>query len=68
MVKAPTGGLDRVVEITDVGRNNVGVAVLRRSALKPGGTLNGINQTKVTEVHYVVSDQGTLVLGTDVRT
>ena len=67
VVKAPTGGTDRVVKIVDVGRYNVGVAVLRRGALKPGGTLNGINHTKVTEVYYVVSGQGTMVMGTDVK-
>jgi mannose-6-phosphate isomerase-like protein (cupin superfamily) len=67
VVKAPTGGLDRVVKIVDDGRNNVGVAVLRRGALKPGGILNGINHTKVSEVYYVVSGEGTIVMGTDVK-
>ena len=59
--------LDRVVKIVDVGRNNVGVAVLRRGALKPGGALNGINHTNVSEVYYVVSGGGTMVMGTDVK-
>jgi mannose-6-phosphate isomerase-like protein (cupin superfamily) len=67
VVKAPTGGADREVKIVDVGRYNVGVAVLRRGALKPGGTLSGINHTKVTEVYYVVSGEGTMVMGTDVK-
>jgi len=67
VVKAPTGGADREVKIVDVGRYNLGVAVLRRSALKPGGTLNGINHTKLTEVYYVVSGEGTMVMGTDVK-
>jgi quercetin dioxygenase-like cupin family protein len=67
VVKAPTGGPDREVKIVDVGRYNVGVAVLRRGALKPGGTLSGINHTKVTEVYYVVSGEGTMVMGTDVK-
>jgi mannose-6-phosphate isomerase-like protein (cupin superfamily) len=67
VVKAPTGGADREVKIVDVGRYNVGVAVLRRGALKPGGTLSGINHTKVTEVYYVVSGAGTMVMGTDVK-
>src|SRR6476660_7198642 len=53
VVKAPGGGADREIKIVDVGRYNVGVAVLRRGALKPGGTLSGINHTKVTEVYYV---------------
>jgi mannose-6-phosphate isomerase-like protein (cupin superfamily) len=67
VVKAPTGGADREVKIVDVGRYNVGVAILRRGALKPGGTLSGINHTKVTEVYYVVSGEGTMVMGTDVK-
>lgn len=67
VVKAPTGGADREVKIVDVGRYNVGVAVLRRGALKPGGSLGGINHTKVTEVYYVVSGEGTMVMGTDVK-
>jgi mannose-6-phosphate isomerase-like protein (cupin superfamily) len=66
VVKTPTGGADREVKIVDVGRYNVGVAVLRRGALKPG-TLSGINHTKVTEVYYVVSGEGTMVMGTDVK-
>jgi mannose-6-phosphate isomerase-like protein (cupin superfamily) len=67
VVQAPNGGADREVKIVDVGRYNVGVAVLRRGALKPGGTLSGINHTKVTEVYYVVSGEGTMVMGTDVK-
>jgi len=67
VVKAPAGGADREVKIVDVGRHNVGVAVLRRNALKPGGVLNGINHTKMTEVYYVVSGEGTMVMGTDVK-
>jgi mannose-6-phosphate isomerase-like protein (cupin superfamily) len=67
VVKAPTGGADREVRIVDVGRHNVGVAVLRRNALKPGGVLSGINHTRMTEVYYVVSGEGTMVMGTDVK-
>ena len=66
VVKAPGGG-DREIKIVDMGRYNLGVAVLRRAALKPGGTLGGINHTKVTEVYYVVSGEGTLVTGGDVK-
>jgi mannose-6-phosphate isomerase-like protein (cupin superfamily) len=67
VVKAPTGGADREVKIVDVGRHNVGVAVLRRTALKPGGVVSGINHTKMTEVYYVVSGEGTMIMGTDVK-
>ena len=65
VVKAPGGG-DREIKIVDVGPYNLGVAVLRRGALKPGGRLSGINHAKVTEVYYVVSGEGTLITGTDV--
>jgi quercetin dioxygenase-like cupin family protein len=66
VVKAPGGG-DREIKIVDVGPLNLGVAVLRRGTLKPGGPLNGINHSKVTEVYYVVSGEGTLITGTDVK-
>jgi len=66
VITAPTGGADREIKIVDVGRHNLGVAVLRRAAMKPGGPLSGINHTKMTEVYYVVSGEGTMVMGTDV--
>ena len=66
VVKAQGAGADREIKIVDVGRHNLGVAVLRRGALKPGGTLGGINHTKMTEVYYVVSGEGTMIMGTDV--
>jgi len=66
VVKAAGGG-DREIKIVDMGRYNLGVAVLRRAALKPGPTVGGINHTKVTEVYYVVSGEGTLVTGGDVK-
>lgn len=66
VVKAPGGG-DRMIKHLDMGGYNVGVAVLRRGATKKGGgTLTGINHTKVAEVYYVVSGSGTLITGTDV--
>jgi hypothetical protein len=37
------GGGDQEIKIVDMGRYNLGVAVLRRGALKPGATINGIN-------------------------
>ena len=67
VVKATGGGADREIKIVDMGRYNLGVAVLRRGALKPTATVGGINHTKVTEVYYVVSGEGTIVMGTDVR-
>jgi quercetin dioxygenase-like cupin family protein len=66
VVSAPGGG-DREIKIVDMGRYNLGVAVLRRGAIKPGATISGINHSKVTEVYYVVSGEGTLVMGGEVK-
>lgn len=67
VVNAPGGGGDRMIKHLDMGKYNVGVAVLRRGATKRGtGPLTGINHTKVAEVYYVVSGSGTLITGTDV--
>jgi len=66
VVKAPGGG-DREIKILDMGRYNLGVAVLRRGATKPGSPVGAINHTKVTEVYYVVSGSGTLVTGGEVK-
>jgi quercetin dioxygenase-like cupin family protein len=66
-VASSPGGGDREIKIVDLGRYNLGVAVLRRGAIKPGGAVGAINHTKVTEVYYVVSGDGTLVMGGDVK-
>ena len=66
VVRAPGGG-DREVRILDIGKYNLGVAALRRGAIKPGGSVNAINHTMVTEVYYVVSGTGTLVTGGEVE-
>jgi mannose-6-phosphate isomerase-like protein (cupin superfamily) len=66
VVKAPGGG-DREIKILDMGRYNLGVAVLRRGATRPGSPIGAINHTKITEVYYVVSGSGTLVTGGKVK-
>lgn len=66
VVSAPGGG-DREIKIVDLGKFNLGVAVLRRGATRPGAPLSGINHTKVTEAYYVVSGSGTLITGMDVE-
>ena len=66
VVSAPGGG-DREIKILGLGKFNLGIAVLRRAATRPGAPLNGINHTKLTEVYYVVSGEGTMVMGTDVK-
>ncbi len=65
VVSAPGGG-DREIKIVDNGSYNIGIAVLRRGATKPGATFGAINHTKVTEVYYVVSGSGTLLTGGEV--
>jgi cupin len=65
VVSAPGGG-DREIKIMDLGRYNLGVAVLRRNATKPGGPIGAINHTRLTEVYYVVSGSGTFVSGGEV--
>src|SRR5262245_40354299 len=64
VVSAPGGG-DREVRILDLGKFNLGVAVLRRNATRPGAPLAGINHSKLTEVYYVVSGSGTFISGGD---
>jgi mannose-6-phosphate isomerase-like protein (cupin superfamily) len=66
VVSAPGGG-DREIKIVDMGKYNLGIAVLRRGATRPGAPVNGINHTKVTEVYYIVSGSGTLVTGGEVK-
>src|SRR5512138_2900851 len=66
VVSAPGGG-DREIKIVDMGKYNLGVAVLRRGATNPGAPVGAINHTKVTEVYYVVSGSGTLVTGGEVE-
>ncbi len=65
VVNAPGGG-DREIKIMDLGRYNLGVAVLKRGAIKPGGPIGAINHTRLTEVYYVVSGAGTFVSGGEV--
>jgi quercetin dioxygenase-like cupin family protein len=59
-------GTDREIKIVDLGKYNLGVAVLRRSAMKPGGPATAINHAQLTEVYYIVSGAATLVTGGDV--
>src|SRR5499427_11163246 len=66
VVSAPGGG-DREVKILDLGKLNLGVAVLRRAATRPGAPMAGINHTKLTEVYYVVSGSGTFISGGDIE-
>lgn len=65
---AKSGGAgDREIRILDMGKYNLGVAVLRRDATRPGAPVTAINHTRLTEVYYVVSGTATLVTGSDVE-
>jgi mannose-6-phosphate isomerase-like protein (cupin superfamily) len=66
-VLAQPGGGDREIKILDLGRYNMGVAVLRRGTIRPGNPIGAINHTRLTEVYYVVSGSGTLVTGGEVK-
>jgi quercetin dioxygenase-like cupin family protein len=59
-------GTDREIKIVDMGRYNLGVAVLRRNAMKPGGPATALNHSQLTEVYYITSGSATLVTGGDV--
>jgi quercetin dioxygenase-like cupin family protein len=66
VVSSPGGG-DREIKIVDLGKFNLGVAVLRRAAIKAGSPMGAINHTKVAEAYYVVSGSGTLVTGGEIE-
>jgi quercetin dioxygenase-like cupin family protein len=66
VLSAPGGG-DREIKILDIGKFNLGVAVLRRGAVKAGSPISAINHTNLTEVYYVTSGAGTLVTGGEVE-
>lgn len=59
-------GGDEEIRIVNVGKENFGVAVLRRGALKPSATVTALNHVQLTEVYYILSGEGTLVTGGDV--
>ena len=61
------GAGDREIRILDMGKYNLGVAVLRRTATRPGAPITAINHTQLTEVYYVVSGSATLVTGGEVE-
>ena len=59
-------GGDEEIRIVDVGKENLGVAVLHRAALKPGPTVTALNHVQLTEIYYVISGSGTLMTGGEV--
>lgn len=59
-------GGDEEIRIVNVGKENFGVAVLRRGAVKPGATVTALNHVQLTEVYYILSGEGILVTGGEV--
>jgi mannose-6-phosphate isomerase-like protein (cupin superfamily) len=55
---------DRIINLQDMGRYNVAVAVVAR----PAGTFtNSLSHDKITEIYYVTRGSGTQVTGTMVN-
>ncbi len=63
VIKHLTGGGDRLITAVDMGSYNVGVGVLRRGATSRARRVGAINHTKITEVYYIISGEGTLLTG-----
>ena len=57
------GGIDRQMKVVDLGKYNVAVGILHRSATKDTGSVTALAHAQVTEVYYVVSGSGMLVTG-----
>ena len=57
----PDGVADQQIRVVDMGKYNVAVGVLHRSA-KPARQ-GAISHTQVTEVYYILEGSGTLVTG-----
>lgn len=65
-VAATVKDSDQEIKIVDVGKENLGVAVLRRGVVKKGATVTALNHVQLTEVYYITSGGGTLVTGGEV--
>jgi mannose-6-phosphate isomerase-like protein (cupin superfamily) len=50
------------IKVVDVGKYNVAVSLQRRTAVKLGAPVNSISHSKVTEIYYIVSGGGTMVV------
>ena len=57
---AKSGVTDEQMRMVDVGKSNVGVAVVYRS---PKTTQNAVEHDQVTEVYYIIEGSGTLMTG-----
>jgi mannose-6-phosphate isomerase-like protein (cupin superfamily) len=60
----PAGsGTEQIMKMVDVGKLDVGVAIMRRQA----GRQSAVVHDSLTEVYYILSGSGTLVTGRDVE-
>ena len=63
-LKPGTSVIDRIINLQDIGRYNVALAVVTR----PAGTFqNSLSHDKITEIYYVLRGTGTQVTGTMVN-
>jgi mannose-6-phosphate isomerase-like protein (cupin superfamily) len=68
VVESVTGGAgsDQQMKVVDLGTYNLGVSILKRGPTKAGASVGAVRHERVTEVFYVVSGSGTLVVGGEV--
>ena len=58
---------DLMIRHVDVGEENLGVAVVQRTAREAGGELRGIVHVELDEIYYVLSGEGTMVTGGEIE-
>ena len=50
------------VKVVGIGSYNVAVSLQRRNAVKLGAPVNAISHSKITEIYYITSGSGTMVV------
>jgi quercetin dioxygenase-like cupin family protein len=60
----PNSGTEQLLRMVDVGKLQVGIAIMRREAKKQGG----IEHDELTEVYYILEGSGTLTTGRKLTT
>ena len=64
VLESPDGGIDRQIQVVDIGGSHVAVGILHRGpTTTEGDAVRGIVHSQVTEVYYVLSGSGTLMTG-----
>jgi mannose-6-phosphate isomerase-like protein (cupin superfamily) len=59
----PNSGTEQIMKMVDVGKLDVGVAIMRRQP----GTQNAVVHDSLTEVYYILSGSGVLTTGRKVN-